>query len=84
MILIGASYSMKLDDKISYLWSRLGYNFPVAGPCHGFTIRWIEACLLGHLHQFVERKKLDVVRYKKTLSRVFLNHRNFKERFKTY
>lgn len=49
---------MKLDDKISELWNQLGYHSSLNGPCHGFTIRWIEACLLGQSQQFDERKKL--------------------------
>ncbi len=50
---------MKLDYKISELWNRLGYhNNQLNGACHGFIIRWIEACLLGQSYQFEQRKRL--------------------------
>jgi hypothetical protein len=50
---------MQLDDKILNLWDRLGYyDDRLNGACHGYTIRWLEACLLEQLHQFEERKKL--------------------------
>ena len=50
---------MTLNDKISELWNQLGYHdSSLNGACHGYTIRWIEACLIGQSHQFDERKKL--------------------------
>ena len=48
-----------MNDKILELWNRLGYHDDhITGACHSYTIRWIEACLLGQSPQFDERKKL--------------------------
>ncbi|WP_148263575.1 ankyrin repeat domain-containing protein, partial [Legionella drancourtii] len=33
----------------------LGYRNNTTGRCHGFSLRWIEACLLGEEHLFAER-----------------------------
>lgn len=66
---------MSLNDKITELWNRLGYHDNrINGACHGFTIRWIEACLLGQSHQFDERKKrileLDIESFTIAIQRI--------------
>ncbi|PJD93935.1 MAG: hypothetical protein CK424_01385 [Legionella sp.] len=55
-ITLNARYLMNLNAKIIELCHPAGYI--LKGACHGLTIKWIEACLLGQTSQFDEQKKL--------------------------
>ncbi|HAU1297399.1 TPA: hypothetical protein JBI36_14595 [Legionella pneumophila] len=47
---------MNIHNAVLACFVKLGYS-DVEGVCHGISIRWLEACLLGEEHVFHERIK---------------------------
>lgn len=48
---------MKFHQELILVRSIMGCISPLTGCCHGFAIRWLEACFLGDEYSFHERAK---------------------------
>jgi ankyrin repeat protein len=73
-------YSIGVHSAVLSVCKDLGYTSEIKGLCHGFTIRWLEACLLDEIGIFDERIKKIVLSGNQLTGEI----RKVKEKFGLY